>query len=218
MLAVISSSMAIANDENGNQLTGSGGNVQNLALVFAGHTYEIEQNSSSLAFRVDGPFGDVWGRFQEFSGEFIMLNNGVSEKTASIEINASSLDTSTGFINAILKGESFFDVEKFPSIRFYGHSIEWYSKTRAVLKGEMTIQNKTLPVAFYVELVDADGKYLDRITLKASTTIRRSEFGLHSLLPMVSDDVNIFMSADAVKKNAAASINSASTGSRYSFN
>ena len=68
----------------------------------------------------------------------------------------------------------------------------------------MTIQETTLQVAFYVELVKADGEAESsgRITVNVSTTIKRSEFGLYTLLPIVGDNVNIFMSVDALKKEA----------------
>ena len=78
----------------------------------------------------------------------------------------------------------------------------------AVLKGYMTIKNVTRQVAFYVELVDAnvENRYSERITVKTTTTIRRSEFGMHTLLPAVSDNVNLFMSIDALKKGTAISM------------
>lgn len=218
LLVTASSAVANANDASSEYIASSGGNTTNLRLAAAGHIYEIQQHSSSLAFRVDSPFGDVWGSFQEFKGDFAMLSSDAHDKTAAIEINAESLDTSAGFIRAMLKSESFFDVEKFPSIHFAGSGIEWYSKTQGVLKGEMTIQKTTLPVAFYVELVDSYGEYSERITVKASTTIKRSEFGLYTLLPIVSDNVNIFMSVAAVRKAPTSSIKSASAGSNNSFN
>lgn len=214
LLAAVFSAVANANDTNSEHLV----SAANLDLAAADHVYEIQQSSSSLAFRVDSPFGDVWGSFQEFQGDFAMLGSGAQDKTAAIEIKAESLDTSAGFIRAMLKSESFFDVEKFPSIQFTGRSIEWYSETKAVLKGEMTIQKTTLPVAFYIELVDSYGNESDRIKVKASTTIKRSEFGLYTLLPIVSDDVNIFMSVDALRKGAATGIKSASAGNNRSFN
>jgi polyisoprenoid-binding protein YceI len=53
---------------------------------------------------------------------------------------------------------------------------------------------------------DAGSGFLDQITVKATTTIKRSEFGIHSMLPAVSDNVNLFMSIDAVKKAAVVSM------------
>ena len=170
--------------------------------------YEIQQETSKMEFRVDSPIGDIWASFQDFEGRFSIMNSGVNGDLASIDINTGSLDADGGLIGMMLKSESFFDVENFPSMHFVGSSFEWYNDMHAVLKGYMTIKNVTRQVAFYVELVDAnvENEYSDRITVKATTTIRRSEFGIHSLLPAVSDDVNLFMSIDALKKNTSISM------------
>jgi polyisoprenoid-binding protein YceI len=137
-----------------------------------------------------------------------MLNSERHNALASIDINAGSLDTDGGFIGMLLKSEDFFDVENFPSMRFVGSSFEWYHDKRAVLKGYMTIKNVTRQVAFYIELVDVDAnnKFSDRLTVTASTTIKRSEFGIDTLLPAVSDNVNLYMSIDAIRKDASISM------------
>ena len=218
LLLAMSTTVVHANDAISNRITSSYSNTGNLGLAYAQPIYEIQQNTSSLAFRVDGPFGDVWGSFQNFKGDFAMLNSEAEERMAAIEIDAESLDTSASFIRAMLKSESFFDVEKFPSIQFHGRSIEWYGEKQAVLKGDMTIHERTQPVAFYIELVDTYGEYSDRITVKASTTIKRSQFGLYTLLPIVSDDVNIFMSVDALRKDAAIRMTSANARPQNSIN
>ena len=186
---------------------------QSLAIAPLGEAlnenmYEIQQGTSRMGFRVDSPIGDVWASFEDFDGRFLMLNSNNHQSLASIDINAGSLDTDGGLIAMMLKGESFFDVENFPSMRFVGDSFEWYSDRRAVLKGHMTIKNVTRQVAFYVELVDAEAEhgFSDRITVKATTTIKRSEFGIHTLLPAVSDDVNLFMCIDALKKSTSLSM------------
>lgn len=171
-------------------------------------SYEILQNTSKIEFRVDSPVGEVRMSFQDFKGSFAMFDSGIHDSTTVVDINADSLDTDAGFIGVLLKGESFFDVENFPSMRFVGSSFEWFNNTHAVLKGEMTIQDVTRPVAFYVELVDAnyEEKFSDRITVKASTTIKRSKFGMYTLLPVVSDDVNLYLSIDAIKRDELVSM------------
>ena len=182
--------------------------AQNMDVVLNGHLYEIQPQTSKMQFRVDSPIGEIWASFQDFEGSFAMLNSAVNEDQTSIDINAESLDTDGSFIGVMLRSESFFDVENFPSMHFVGSSFEWFNDTHAVLKGYMTIKNVTRQVAFYVELVNADGenRYSDRITVKATTTIRRSEFGIYTLLPAVSDNVNLFMSFDALKKNTSISM------------
>ena len=170
--------------------------------------YEIRPATSTMAFRADSPIGDVWGSFEDFEGVFAMLGSGEQSDMATIEIDAESLDTDGGLIGLLLKSKRFFHVEKFPSMHFVGESLEWYGDRRAVLKGQMTIKGVTRQVAFYVELIDADieSGFSQRITVKASTTIRRSAFGIDTMLPAVSDNVKLFMSIDAVKKPAALSL------------
>ena len=93
-------------------------------------------------------------------------------------------------------------------MHFVGGSFEWFNDRNAVLKGYLTINNVTQPIAFYVELtrLNITDSYSSRLTVKAETTIRRSEFGIDSMLPDISDNVNLFMSIDALRKNTTVSM------------
>ncbi len=217
VLSIISSSIvqadsniiSYADNESSERIEKQESIAQNMDLLLNEYFYEIQPQTSTMAFRVDSPIGEVWASFEDFEGCFaIMLNSVVHDDPASININTESLDTDGVFIETMLRGESFFDVENFPSMRFTGSSFEWFNDSHAVLKGYMTIKNVTRQVAFYVELVNAnvENKYSERITVKASTTIRRSEFGIYTLLPAVSDNVNLFMSIDALKKDTTISM------------
>ena len=182
--------------------------ITNTALVLKEHIFEIQQDTSTIKFRVDSPFGEVWGSFHDFEGSFIMLNNGANNQSAVVDINTESLHVDRTFITAMLKSEMFFNVEKFPSMRFVGGSFEWFNDKNAVLKGYLTLNNVTRPIAFYVKLVKHNiaNPYSERITVKAETTIKRSEFGIYTLLPAISDNVNLFMNIDALKKNTTVSM------------
>ena len=94
--------------------------IANQTLVLKDQIYEIQQNSSTIKFRVDSPFGEVWGSFHDFDGSFIMLNNSANNQSAVVNINAESLHVDSSFIKKVLKSELFFNVEKFPSIHFAG--------------------------------------------------------------------------------------------------
>ena len=177
------------------------------SLMFNQNVYEIVEDASHMQFHVDTTFGAVWGSFQEFGGGFVMMNNGVKEDSVSIaiKINVESLDTDAAMIGMVLKGEDFFDVDFFPAISFVGSTFEWFNNTEAVLKGYMTIKNVTREVAFYVELSQSKEGYGNSITMKASTTIKRCEFGIYSMLSFVSDNVNLYMNIEARKKAATIS-------------
>jgi polyisoprenoid-binding protein YceI len=170
------------------------------SLMFNQNVYQIVEDASNMEFHVDSPIGGIWGSFQEFGGAFVMMNNGVKEDSVSIAINVESLDTDAAMIRMVLKGENFFDVDNFPAISFTGSIFEWFNNSEAVLKGYLTIKNVTREVAFYVELSQSEEGCGDCITMKASTTITRSEFGIYSMLPYVSDKVNLYMNIEARKK------------------
>jgi len=209
LLAMMGCTVVNADDSIAKSSNGHVPHRTNTALVMNKNMYEIQQDTSTIQFRVDSPFGDIWGNFGDFEGSFFVLTtNGMHNQSAVVDINTDSLHTDSSFIETILKSEMFFDVERCSSMRFVGSSLEWFNDSKGVLKGELTINNVTRQIAFYLELVTPDigNEYSERITIKASTTIKRSRFGIHTLLPAVSDNVNIFMNIDALKQNTAVSM------------
>ncbi len=161
-----------------------------------GYLYRIKPNSSQMGFRVGSPLGLVTGNFQKFQGG--MALEGSNNQTL-VSIDTNSLVINGLPIEKLLKSDKFFDVKNFPDMLFISSSFEWLSNTRGVLKGELSMHGITKPVAFYVEINEVDGELVDSdtITVEASTTVLRSEFGMHTLLSMVSDKVHLFMSIEA---------------------
>ena len=182
------------------------------------HHYKIRSQASKLEFRVDSPIGVISVSFEDFGGNFLILGKDSDKKPASIKVNTDSLVTDNSLVKSMLRGEEFFDVDNFPSILFSGNSIEWINQTHAVLKGNMTIKNVTRPVAFYIEVVDTgeNNPGSDNITMKATANIKRSDFEIFSLLPVVSDNVSLLVSIDASKHGIG--INKSSSTATYGFN
>lgn len=173
-----------------------------LAAANDGHLYRIKPSSSKVGFCVDSPIGMVEGEFKDFTGGLTFLQENVSkDEQALVMVNTASLETDGPFIEGMLKGRKFFDVKNFPEILFVSSDFKWVSETEAVLLGELTIHGVTKTVGFHVELIQQPGDHEQeqRILVKATTLIRRSEFGLTALSAMVSDSVNLCMSVDAIK-------------------
>ncbi len=164
------------------------------------HLYRMKQNSSKMGFCVDSSIGQIEGSFNNFQGG-LALKDSDSQTMVSIDVN--SLTTDAFFIEELLKGDSFFDAEKFPELIFISTGFEWISDTRAILKGHLSMHGITKAIGFYVEITETDGDLgdSDSIHIKATTTILRSEFGMSSLSSMVDDKVNLCMSAEAERYN-----------------
>lgn len=170
--------------------------------------YEIQPKTSTIEFRVNSPIGEITAGFQDFGGSFTMLKSGKNNESTFININTESLNTNAGLVEMMLRGESFFDVENFPSMSFVGSSFNWINNKHAVLVGKMTIKNVTREVAFYVELIDSENSTADCVMMRATANIKRSEFNLLSLASVVSDNVNLYVNIDARKTNTPITVSS----------
>lgn len=174
-----------------------------LSAAKDGHLYRIQSASSRVGFCVDSPIGEVKGEFKSFEGGLTMQPRTAADKgRVMVIVDTSSLETGGAFIESLLKSESFFDVENFPEIMFVSTGFEWVSNTEAVLIGELTMHGITKKVGFHVQLIENDEKDSEgaqKIIVTASTSIRRSEFGIFTMSNLVSDAVNLCMSVDAVR-------------------
>ncbi len=180
--------------------------IESMKAMPKQNTFEIIQQSSNLKFNVKSPIGVIWFNIDDFNGSFSISNNEKNSNIAAIDVNARSLESDHGFVGMALRGEEFLDVENLPRMHFVGRSIKWYGDSYVVLKGNMTIKNTTREVSFFVKLTGSEIGRIesDRITITA--TIRRSEFDIYTLIPLVSDNVNLYISMDAVKQKSTISI------------
>ena len=173
-----------------------------LSAADHGHLYRIEPATSRVGFCVESPIGMIQGEFKEFTGGLTFLQEELSsDEQALVMVNTASLETDGMFVERMLKGKRFFDVKHYPEILFVSTGFQWVSETEAVLVGKLTMHGVTKDVGFHVELIDEPGgsEAEQRILVRATTLIKRSEFGLTALYPMVSDSVNLCMSVDAVR-------------------
>ncbi|MBT8118913.1 MAG: YceI family protein [Gammaproteobacteria bacterium] len=164
-----------------------------------GHLYRIKPDSSKMGFCINSPLGKVEAEFLNFKGG-LALQDTQQQGTALVSIEVDSLETDSALIEAMLKGESFFNAEEFPEIIFVSTGVEWINDKKAVLKGDLTMHGITKAVAFYLDMKKAKTVQGEEIlTVKATTSIQRSEFGMYTLSPMVDDRVSLCMSIDAYK-------------------
>ena len=174
-----------------------------LAAAKDGHLYRIQSATSRVGFCVNSPVGEVKGEFKTFEGGLTMKPRTAGDKgRVMVVVDTSSLETGGVFIESLLKSASFFDVDNYPEIVFVSTGFEWLSKTEAVLIGELTMHGITKKVGFVVKLIESgkkDSNGGQAIVVKASTSIRRSEFGIFTMSKLVSDAVNLCMSVDAVR-------------------
>jgi len=178
-----------------------------------GNLYRIDDDTSRVGFCVTSMFNEVKGDFQDVRGGLTLAPTTApsGDGQAMIVINTASLDTKGDMIEALIKGERFFDVEKYPEILFVSRGFEWTGQDTANIVGDLTVHGVTRPVVFAVTLTPVkktagstaiesiSGSKVNRMLVKATTTIHRSNFGMDGMSKLVSDSVNLCMSVEVVR-------------------
>lgn len=120
-----------------------------------------------------------------------------------VVVDPNSVDSRVEEFNGRLRGENFFDAAKFPEIVFESTSVEMTSDNTANVMGNLTIKGITRPVVLQTTLNKADMHPMAKVPamgFSATGKVKRSEFGLGAFLPMVGDDVDMFISVEFLSK------------------
>lgn len=119
-----------------------------------------------------------------------------------VTIDISKLVTGLPELDKHLMGESFFDVKKFPKATFVSDKVDVTSDTTATVHGTLTMHGVAKPVDLAVTLNKVGKSPMhdrDTVGFSATTTIKRSDFGISAYLPNLGDEVSIEIGAEAYK-------------------
>ncbi|MEX3853402.1 YceI family protein [Paraburkholderia sp. BR10923] len=180
---------------------------QNEARVPPGH-YDIDQDHTSITFDIDHlKYTRFTMRFNRKQGKLDWNDGGLDRSTASVAIDAASIDTNVPLLDKMVKSDSMLDVARYPQIRFASTRFERTGEARGTLSGDLTIRGVTQPVTLDVTF---NGFAPDPLTKKdtlgfsADGHFSRAKFGLTTWYPAVGDDIHVRIQAEFVKTPAGA--------------
>jgi polyisoprenoid-binding protein YceI len=156
-----------------------------------------------INFRVQH-LGYSWlsGHFRDFEGEFSFDKNTPTKASASVVIQAASLDTNHAERNKHLRSSDFLNTDKYPEIKFVSTGYTPEAENKGSLQGNLTLHGVTRPVTIALEHIgegkDPWGGY--RSGFYGTTVINRSDFGVDKNLGPASEKVEISFSVEGVKK------------------
>jgi polyisoprenoid-binding protein YceI len=176
-----------------------------LSAAKTGHLYRIDHDTSSVGFCVDSQLARIEGKFEHFQGGMALDPDSRTDGQTLVSIKAASVETKSAFIKSMVKGENFFDVENNPEILFVSEKLEWTSKDKAELKGNLTMRGITKPMTFHVSLTPISGgkaSQSEKVLVKATAKVSRADFGMTALTSLISDDVQLCMTVEAMQYQA----------------
>jgi polyisoprenoid-binding protein YceI len=172
-------------------------------------TYKIDTAHSDILFKVKHlMITTVTGQFKSFDATLTAEKEDFSDAQISFTADVNSIDTRSEQRDGHLKGDDFFNAEKYPEFKFVSTS---FVKTNDgyVLKGDLTIRDVTKTIELKA---DYNGSMVDpwgqkKVGFEAEGVIKRKEFGLswdavtEAGGVVVSDDVKLQLNVQFIQQN-----------------
>jgi polyisoprenoid-binding protein YceI len=171
--------------------------------------WNIDPAHSAAEFKVRHMMiSNVSGKFSGLSGILNLDEADYTRSTVEVSIPAVSVKTADEKLDAHLKNEDFFNIEKFPTLTFKSTTIRSTGGRNYEVEGDLTILGVTKSVTLNVNDVSAPSKDPwgnQRIGLSGSTKVNRKDFGLvwNTALELggvlVGDEVTIALDVQFIK-------------------
>lgn len=188
-----------------------------LAIVLAGVAPASAQLTTSAAavqagsYRLDPDHSKItWSithfGFSTYIGQFATVNAtmkldpknlGATVLDATIDTN--SLGTLNAALDKHLKSPDFLDTAKFPTATFHATKVTQTGDKTADIAGDLTLHGVTKPVVLQAVFNQAGPNPMVKtyqLGFAGSARIKRSEFGITSYVPNISDEVTLTLSAE----------------------
>ena len=173
--------------------------------VYAAETLTLDPNHTYILWHIKHfGFSTQAGKWYA-TGTLVIDKDKLQDSKVNATIQVADVVTGLPELDKHLKGKLFFDTEQFPTATFVSDKVDVTGKTTAKVHGMLTLHGVTKPVVLDVSLNQVGKNPIsDKMTagFSAKTKIKRSDFGITTLSPGLSDEVNLDIQAEAYKANA----------------
>jgi polyisoprenoid-binding protein YceI len=163
-------------------------------------------------YQLDGPTSQVsakvaffglaskTARFPQMSGRIALSPERLDTIDLDVELDARALTAGDKVTLGRLRGKDFFDVERYPTVRFSGRRMQMTGPVTATVAGEVTARGVTRPATLAITFRDPPARATGRdpVELTARTVIDRREFGMTAYSAIVGKKVTITIRARMV--------------------
>ena len=170
----------------------------NPAAVTAGR-YTVEPGHTRVQFTVSHMgFTNWYGDLTGASGNLTLDPKYPAASKLDIALPVASVSTTNAKLDGELRSAQWLDADGFPTIRFVSTRIVLEGPRAATVTGNLTFHGVTKPVTLKTVF---NGAGTDPIAkaytagFDATTTIRRSDFGVKTYVPLIGDTVDLRISA-----------------------
>lgn len=171
--------------------------------------YKIDPAHTSVTWRVSHlGLSNYTARFAKIDGQLNFDAQQLEKSILTASVDPLSIRTDfpapdkKDFDAVLAKDEAWFNGEKFPAITFVSNAIERIGTNQGIVSGDLTLLGVTKPVSMRVTF---NGAYAEKpfsapvvaaLGFSGTMTIKRSDWGFNTYVPMIGDEVAIQIEAE----------------------
>jgi polyisoprenoid-binding protein YceI len=158
--------------------------------------WRIDPARTHIGFVVDAVgFPRTQGEFHVFNGRLSIDFDRPAASHVAFTVRADSIEVGSSSFDDTLRGSNFLDAQRFPDIRFESTRVEKRDESTIDLTGDLTLLGVTRPLTVEVEVKRLGGA---RLAFVARARIDRLAYGMNSGFPVISRDVDLTVSSEAL--------------------
>lgn len=163
-------------------------------------TYTFDPLHSAVVWQVSH-FG-----FSKPSGKFFASGtlqydpNDLKSSQVKANLNLNEGVTGIPDLDKHLKGKLFFNVEQYPTATFISQKVDVTEQHISKVHGLLTLHGVTKPITLDVKLNQVGLNPIndkESIGFSATTQLKRSDFGMTTMLPGIGDEVSLTIEVEA---------------------
>lgn len=167
----------------------------------ATETFAIDPTHTATVFTWDHfGFSKPSANFSQIQGNIVVDAAAPAKSSVEVTIPVSSLNTNVKALDDELQKEGWFNAAKYPTITFKSSKVETKDQKNFKITGDLTIKGITKPVVLNATLNKKGIQpflKVPAIGFNATTTIKRSDFGMGQYAPAISDEMPVVITVEA---------------------
>ncbi|HET8941319.1 MAG TPA: YceI family protein [Rudaea sp.] len=165
--------------------------------------YRFDTVHSQVLFCVSHlGFSNPCGRMRVKSGSFQFDKNHWELAKVDVVVDTASLAMGDAKWDAMLRSWQFLETDKYPVAHYVSTDVTKTGDHGAIVHGKLSLRGKTRPVDLHVTFNRAGiDPYSFRYTagFSATTTLKRSDFGISKYLPDIGDEVTLRIEVEGLR-------------------
>jgi polyisoprenoid-binding protein YceI len=128
-----------------------------------------------------------------------------AQSSVDVTLPLAGLDTHVPALDKHLKEADFFDADKYPTVTFKSTKVQPLGGHKFKVTGDLTVHGVTKPVVLAATLNKVGPHPMTKaqaIGFDATTSIKRSDFGIGAYVPNVSDEISIRITTEGAVPKA----------------